>query len=129
MAFHDKTRKSEWSRLLNSFSYAWNGIKYSVIKERNLQIHLCLTLLVLLLGFIFSISVYEWIILILLIGGMLSLELMNTAIERVVDLVTLEEHRLAKIAKDTSAGAVFVFAIISVIIGLIIFFPYLTELL
>ena len=62
-------------------------------------------------------------ILLFLIGGMLSLELMNTAIERAVDLITKDYHPLAKAAKDAAAGAVFVYALLSVIIGLIIFIP------
>lgn len=65
----------------------------------------------------------EWSIVVLLIGGMLALEMMNAAIERVVDLVTLENHPLAKHAKDLAAGAVLVYAISSVVIGLIIFVP------
>ncbi|MBT2710139.1 diacylglycerol kinase family protein [Pseudomonas sp. ISL-84] len=92
-------------------------------RERNLQIHLFISIAVILLGLVFAISWIEWIIILFAIGGMLSLELMNTAVERVVDLATEEYHPLAKQAKDTAAGAVFIYAFLSVIIGTIIFLP------
>ncbi|WP_235732317.1 diacylglycerol kinase family protein, partial [Mycoplasmopsis anatis] len=66
-------------------------------------------------------SIIEWMIIFLLIGGMFSLELLNTAIEHTVDLITDKHHPLAKAAKDAAAGAVCVFAVISCIIGLLIF--------
>ena len=62
------------------------------------------------------------------IGAVIALELINTAIEAVVDLVTEEYHPLAKVAKDTSAAAVFVFAIIAIIVGIIIFLPKIIGL-
>ena len=65
----------------------------------------------------------EWFIVLILIGGMLSLELVNAAIERVVDLTTTEWHPLAKQAKDLSAGAVLIYAIVSALIGLLLFIP------
>nr|WP_235732322.1 diacylglycerol kinase family protein [Mycoplasmopsis anatis] len=70
-------------------------------------------------------SIIEWMIIFLLIGGMFSLELLNTAIEHTVDLITDKHHPLAKAAKDAAAGAVCVFAVISCIIGLLIFLPKL----
>ena len=70
----------------------------------------------------------EWCICLLLFGLVAALELVNTAVEAVVDLVTEEKKPLAKIAKDTAAGAVLFAAIISVIIGCIIFLPYVLEL-
>ena len=74
-------------------------------------------------GFIFKINKYEWAILVLTIGLVISCELVNTAIEAVVDLVTEEYHPLAKVAKDTAAAAVLIFAFVAVIVGLIIFVP------
>ncbi len=79
-----------------------------------------------LLGF-FSISSLEWIILLIVVGGVLTAETFNTAIERTVDLVTEEFHPMAKRAKDISAASVFVFCIFAFIIGLWIFVPYLLE--
>jgi undecaprenol kinase len=109
--------------VLKSFSFAFAGIKSAVKKERNLQIHLVISVAVIFLGLIFAISRLEWIMVLFAIGGMLSLELMNTAVERVVDLATKDYHPLAKQAKDIAAGAVFIYAALSVIIGAIIFLP------
>ncbi len=109
--------------VLKSFSFAFAGIKSAVKKERNLQIHLAFSIAVCILGIIFSISRLEWMMLFFAIGGMLSLELLNTAVERVVDLVTKEYHPLAKQAKDIAAGAVLVYAILSVAIGIFVFLP------
>ncbi|GED20300.1 hypothetical protein KGI01_20410 [Kurthia gibsonii] len=78
---------------------------------------------VIVAGFLTGISANEWTILLFVIAAVLSLEMTNSAIERVVDLVTDEFHPLAKRAKDLAAGAVLIAAIFSVIIGLIIFLP------
>lgn len=128
MDLNDKEKKRQIS-LLRSFSYAIAGIRTAIIQERNIRIHLSISLIVIIFGFFFSISALEWIIILLTIGGVISLEIMNSAIERLVDLVTLDFHPLAKQAKDLAAGAVFSFAIISVIIGIIIFGPYLLRFL
>jgi undecaprenol kinase len=106
-----------------TFKFALEGIKVSFLQERNMRIHTCLSLLVILVGWILSLSISEWLFVLLAIGGMLALEMTNSAIERVVDLVTDQYHPLAKQAKDIAAGAVLIYAILSVIIGLIIFIP------
>ena len=80
---------------------------------------------VIIAGFMFEISLVEWCVCFILFGLILSLELVNTAIEAVVDLVTEERKSLAKIAKDTAAGAALVSAIMAIVIGLIIFVPKL----
>lgn len=110
-------------KFFKAFDYAWSGILYGVKAERNLKFHLAAAIVVILAGLCTELSMIEWSIIVLLIGGMLALEMMNAAIERVVDLVTLENHPLAKHAKDLAAGAVLVYAISSVVIGLIIFVP------
>ena len=110
-------------KFFKAFDFAWSGILYGVKAERNLKFHLIAAIVVLLAGLSTGLSVIEWSIIVLLIGGMLALEMMNAAIERVVDLVTLENHPLAKHAKDLAAGAVLVYAISSVVIGFIIFVP------
>lgn len=120
--FKKKYKKSKPS-LLNSFYYAFQGIKVNILTERNLAIHFSVMLLVIILGFIFKISVTEWLICVLLFGFVITLELMNTAIETAIDLCMPEINPKAKLAKDTSAGAVLVVAIVSVIIGIIIFVP------
>lgn len=111
------------AKFLRSFKFAAQGITHCMKMERNFKIHLFMAVLVIINGFIMKISVIEWSIIIILLGGMLALELLNTAIERMVDLATEEFHLLAKQAKDTAAGAVLVFAIASAVIGLLIFMP------
>ncbi|MEH7437465.1 diacylglycerol kinase family protein [Neobacillus drentensis] len=114
--------------LLGSFSYAVTGILTALLSERNMRIHLISSIVVFLLSIYFSITKMELIVILFAIGGMFSLELINTAIERVVDLVTKEYHPLAKQAKDIAAGAVFLYAVLSVIVGSIIFIPYIFKL-
>lgn len=104
-----------------SFSYAWNGIYIGIRSERNFKFHLLAAAAVIVAGIWTGLTMLEWFIVSVLIGGMLALELMNTAIEKVVDLVTEEYHQLAKQAKDLAAGAVLIYAIISAIIGLLLF--------
>lgn len=122
----------DWSakakKVVKSFSYALQGICYASKVERNLKIHLSITLLVVILGFLFSLTKIEWLFVLIAIGGVITLELVNTSIERVVDLVTKDDHPLAKQAKDTAAGAVLIYAIIAVIIGIIIFVPKILRL-
>lgn len=88
-----------------------------------MKIHVAVTLLVIIAGFILGLSVTEWCICLGLFGLVMALELVNTAVEAVVDLVTAERHPLAKIAKDTAAGAVLIAAIMAAVIGLLILVP------
>ena len=109
--------------LYKSFGYAFQGIFTCICKERNMKIHCMVAALVVIAGLILGISVTEWCICLGLFGMVMALELVNTAVEAVVDLVTEERHPLAKIAKDTAAGAVLIAAIMAAIVGLIIFVP------
>ena len=112
--------------LKHSFFSAMDGILVAFKEERNLRIHLIAAIIVINLGFIFNLSVTEWLVCLLLIGSMVALELLNSAIENVVDLTTnYQKNPLAKKAKDMAAGAVFFMAIISAVIGCIIFLPYI----
>lgn len=115
--------------LYKSFGYAFQGIFACIRKERNIKIHLTMTMLVILAGILLKISVTEWLICLLLFALVLSLELVNTAIEACVDLVTEEKKPLAKLAKDTAAGAVLVASIFAAVIGLLIFIPRLCDIL
>ena len=130
MGLLDKKHKTENNKtLLNSFKHAYDGVMYAVVRERNMHIHLIISALVLFFGAFFSISYTEWLVCLVLIALVLSLEILNTAIEAVVDLVTTKENEFAKLAKDASAGAVLVSAIISAFIGLVIFMPKIFEFL
>ena len=112
-----------------SVGHALDGIEYAVNHERNVKIEILFAILTSILGFILKISLLEWVVIVLVIAMVLALELVNTAIERTVDLVTKDYHDLAKAAKDVSAGAVLVMSMFSVIIGLIIFLPKIISVL
>ena len=115
--------------LYKSFGYAFEGIFTGIKKERNMKIHCLAMLCVVAAGFVFRISVSEWCICLILFGMILSLELVNTAMEAVVDLVTEERRPLAQLAKDTEAGAVLIAAIMAAGVGLLIFVPKVLELI
>ena len=110
---------------LKSFSYAFSGIRRVLVSERNMKVHVFITLMVLAAGFLFEISNVEWMMCLICFAVVLAAETFNTAIENIVDLVSPEYHVLAKSAKDAAAGAVLICAIVSVIIGLMIFVPKL----
>lgn len=113
---------------IKSLSSALNGLKL-VLKEKHFKIHLIITLLVLLAGFYFNICGTEWLILLLCIGLVLSLETINTAIEYLVDFIEPNQNPKAGAIKDLSAGAVLIGSIISLIIGIMIFGKYSLDLL
>ena len=115
-------------KLIKSFKYAIEGIYSGIKEERNMKIHFIFMILVIIFGIMLKISKIEWIICIILFGFVISMELINTAIENIVDMITLEKNPKAKIIKDVAAGAVLVAAISSAIIGLIIFVPKIISL-
>lgn len=108
-----------------SFVYAWNGIKAAIGGQRNLKVQSCIALIVVCAGFYFSISALEWCLILLSISLVIGLEMINSAIENLVDLVTLERKPLAGRIKDVAAGAVLFASVMAVIIGVIIFRKYL----
>lgn len=115
-------------KLIKSFKYAIEGIYSGIKEEQNMKIHFIFMILVIIFGIMLKISKIEWIICIILFGFVISMELINTAIENIVDMITLEKNPKAKIIKDVAAGAVLVTAISSAIIGLIIFVPKIISL-
>lgn len=119
--------KIDNKRLINSFKYASEGIKQSYKGEQNLKIHTFIAILVIVFGFFLKISYFEWLVCLLLIGLVLMTEFFNTAIEYVVDLASPRIHPLAKAAKDTASAGVLIMAIISAVIGLLIFVPKLID--
>jgi undecaprenol kinase len=112
----------------DTFRFALQGILVAMKQEKNIRFHLIVSAVVLILAVFLSLSKTEWMLLVIVISGMLVLEMINTAIERVVDLVTLEYHPLAKQAKDVAAGAVLIFATAAIIIGILIFLPKILVL-
>ncbi len=122
-----KELKLDKKRLINSFKYAFEGILQAYVGEQNLKIHTVIAVLVIIFGFILKISYTEWLVCLVLIGLVLMAEFFNTSIECLVDLTSPEIHPLAKATKDTASAGVLMMAIISAIIGLIIFIPKLIS--
>ena len=120
--------KKEIKSLGNSFKYAFQGIWSSFKSERNMKIHVFMMIFVILCGIFMNINLGEWITCLILFALVIGAELFNTAIEAVVDMISLEKSPQAKLAKDISAGAVLVFAMASALIGLLIFVPKILEL-
>ena len=119
----------DFKKQIRSFGYAWKGIRCVVGKEQNLSFHLIATVCVVLAGFYFGLTNTEWIAVILCIGMVIAAELFNSAVERIVDLVSPQRQPLAGQIKDIAAGAVLVCALTTIVVGLIIFVPYLTRFL
>ena len=116
-------KKAKKPPLYKSFGYAFEGIFTCIRNERNIKIHCTVAILVVIAGAVLGITPTEWCICLTLFGLVIALELVNTAIESVVDLVTTERKPLAK-----TAGAVLVAAIMAAIVGLIIFVPRIVSL-
>lgn len=128
MELRGKLKKKGFKRLIKSFSYAIDGIRYAFRYEQNIIVHFIATAIVVIAGILLKISYIEWLICFIVIGLVIATELINTAIEALVDLVTSDIHPLAKVAKDTASGAVLVFASVAVFIGGMIFIPKILEL-
>lgn len=110
-------------RFIKSVSFAINGLRMAIIKGANFKIQLVVAIIVISLGVLLHISTNEWLICIVCIGFVLSLEMLNTAIEQLCDVVTKDIHPGIKVTKDIAAGAVVVAAAASAICGTIIFLP------
>ena len=128
-----KDSKTAWQvapNLFTSFRYAWAGILYATRTQRNFRIHLVIGLVALSLGIILHISALEAAIVAVTISAVLVMELMNTALESVVDLTVGQTyHELAKIAKDCAAGAVLISAIAALLVAGFIYLPPFLALL
>ncbi len=118
----------QFKKLVDSFNSAINGIINTVRTERNMKIHLVAAILVLISCFFFDISKMEFLILAITITIVMAAEVVNTAIEAVVDMSTNYYHPLAKIAKNAAAGAVLITAINALIVGYVIFWDKLTNI-
>jgi diacylglycerol kinase len=114
--------------LIKSFGYAFEGLSHAVKHNRNLKIHFIAALIVIFLSMIFRITLFEKMILGIVILLVILSEMINTSIEEMVNLITNEHKKEAKIAKDVAAGMVLVAAIGAAIIGIFIFTPYALRL-
>jgi possible diacylglycerol kinase len=111
------------ARLVRSFKYAFNGLTILVKEEQNYVVHLTTATIVVILGFYYKISSIEWIVLVLAIQVVLTLETINTAIENLADFVSAERNDKIMRIKDLAAAGVLIAALTAMIIGLIIFLP------
>ena len=108
-----------------SFKYAFEGIKQFVTSEHNAWLHLAATIAAIVLSIATHISRMEWMVLVIVIGFVWVAELFNTAIEKIMDFISVEQHDKIKTIKDLSAAAVLIAAIIALITGCFIFIPKL----
>lgn len=117
------------AKFIRSVGYALSGIWYAIQTQRHMRIHVTFAVLVCGLGAVLPISRIEWAVLLLTIAVVIAAEMVNTAVEQAVDIVSPNLHPLAKAAKDVAAGAVLTAAFMAVIIGLLILGPPLWHLL
>ena len=110
-------------RYLKSFFHACSGIIYGIKYEHNIIIMFLATIVVVVAGFYYQISAYEWLFVLFAVGSVISTEMINSSIEATIDLITTEIHPLAKIAKDTASAASLILCIVSFIGACIIFLP------
>ncbi|SHG91181.1 diacylglycerol kinase [Tepidibacter thalassicus] len=108
--------------LITAFNCAIDGIIYTLKNERNMKIHYLIAVLILFLSLFFDLSRFEMIMLFFTISLVIISEMINTAIEKSIDLFTKEYHELAKIAKDVAAGAVLISSLNSIVVGYLLFF-------
>ena len=122
-----KNPKYQATNFFKSQGHARSGIRLIFKNERNFRIDLIIALIVIAFGFVFRISHTDWIAISLVISMVLVSETVNSAIEALCDTVSLEYKVNIKYAKDVSAGAVLVSVLLSIVTGLIVFIPYITE--
>lgn len=113
----------------SSIKYCLEGINFVITNESNFKKEIVIGIIALLLSYILKISRIEFIIILIMITLVLTSEIINTSIEKVVDLYTKDYNNLAKIAKDVSAGSVLVMSIFSLLVGVIIFLPKIINVL
>ena len=118
-----------FGRFLKSFGYSLEGLAYAYKYEQSMLIHVIVTIIVVAVNILFKVDLMVWLVTLLAIGMVLSAELINTAIEAVVDLVTMEIHPLAKIAKDCGSAATFVLACMAAALGVVVYAPIIFNLL
>lgn len=116
-------------RFAKSVKHALFGIRYAGSNEKNFQLEIIAALLVIVLMFMLPLTQQERVLLVFVIVGVLVLELVNTSIERVVDMLKPRVHPYARIAKDVMAAAVLISSVGAVIVGIIIFLPYIIRIL
>jgi undecaprenol kinase len=110
-------------RFISGFAFAGKGIAFALRSQPNLRIQVLIAAAVTVVGLVLRLTALEWACLLLAIGLVISLEIVNTALERFVDMVTREYHPIAGQVKDLAAGAVLAASILAAVVGLLIFIP------
>lgn len=122
-------QSSAWPKFIASFVYAFRGLWYALRTQRNAKIHVTIAILAILMGIALRISTVEFAMVFVAITEVFIAELFNTVFEMCIDLASPEYHPLAKVAKDMAAGGVLLSAMLSIVIGLLVFGPHLWALL
>lgn len=125
----NKDKGNTLQRYYKSFMHAIDGVVYAFKYEHNMIVIITAAILAIVAGLVFKISNYEWFFVLIVIGLIAATEMINTAIEATIDLITIKEHPLAKIAKDTASSASLILSLTAFIGGLIIFLPKAIELI
>ena len=125
----EKPQKFSITKRIKSFKYAFNGLGILIKEEHNARIHLIAIIVVTIAGFYFELVAMEWVTIVLTMGIVLSMEIVNSSIEKLCDFVSPHKHELIKKVKDLAAAAVLISAASALIIGLIIFVPKVLEML
>ena len=118
-----------FSKLKQSFVYAFRGLRHAFVYHQNLRIHSVLACLAIVFGVLLRISFCEWVAVLLMIFLVLAAEMINTAFEEMTNLLKCEHDRRCEIAKDVSAGMVLLAAIFAVIVAAVVFLPKIIQLL
>jgi diacylglycerol kinase len=122
-----KNRKFSIRKTVTSFVYALNGLKIMIREEPNSRIHLFAAICTTIAGILFKVSLNEWIALVFAMGFVISLEIVNSAIENIADFISPGKDDMIKKVKDLSAAGVLISAITALIIGLIVFLPKIVQ--
>jgi undecaprenol kinase len=119
---------NRYQEFKKSLRHAARGLKYVITHEKNFQNELIFAMVVVLAIIYFEVTRAEMVVLFLVIAGVLTMELFNTVVERVVDILKPRIHPYARLIKDLMAAGVLVSSILAVVVGLIIFVPYIIEM-
>ena len=123
----EEATKKEIKKFNNSVKYSIEGLIACYRDERSMLIHLVMSIVVIVCGIIFKITTLDWVLSLIMMGTIMCIEILNTAIESCVDLVTLEKHPEAKKAKDCGSAAAFMMSIFTFIGELVIFLPHIQN--
>lgn len=124
----NKSKRKGIKGILYNFVFSWQGLVYAYKHEKSMWIHAILSIITVIMGLFLHLRGIEWLIIMIVLGAILSIELLNTGIESVVDMVTHDYHELAKVAKDTGSAATFVASLIGVTTILSIYIPKFIDI-